>query len=56
MKNCFEFKSLYKGEILRHILVHEIHHIGQLSLWSKELGIQVVSSNFIGRDLGESFL
>lgn len=49
-------KSLYKGEILRHILVHEIHHVGQLSIWSKELGIQAVSSNFIGRELGESFL
>lgn len=46
-------KTFYKGEILRHILVHEIHHIGQLSIWSKELGITVVSSNFIGRELME---
>ncbi|SFM18468.1 Uncharacterized damage-inducible protein DinB (forms a four-helix bundle) [Paenibacillus sp. 1_12] len=43
-------KSFYKGEILRHIVVHEIHHVGQLSIWSKELGIQAVSSNFIGRE------
>ncbi|MGM0883037.1 MAG: DinB family protein [Bacillota bacterium] len=46
-------KTFYKGEILRHILVHEIHHIGQISIWSKELGITVVSSNFIGRELME---
>ncbi|NWL88431.1 damage-inducible protein DinB [Paenibacillus sp. 79R4] len=44
-------KPFCKGEILRHILVHEIHHIGQFSIWSKEIGIQVVSSNFIGREL-----
>ena len=44
-------RTYYKGEILRHIIVHEIHHIGQLSIWSKEIGIPVVSSNFIGRGL-----
>ena len=44
-------KPFYKGEILRHILVHEVHHFGQLSIWSKEIGIQVISSNFIGREL-----
>jgi len=44
-------KPYYKGEMLRHILVHEVHHIGQLSIWSKELGIDVVSSNFIDREL-----
>lgn len=44
-------RTYYKGEILRHIIVHEIHHTGQLSIWSKEIGIPVVSSNFIGRDL-----
>lgn len=40
-----------KGEVLRHLIAHEIHHIGQLSIWAKELGIQQVSSNFIGRDI-----
>jgi len=44
-------RTYYKGEILRHIIVHEVHHIGQLSIWSKEIGIPVVSSNFIERDL-----
>lgn len=44
-------RSYYKGEILRHIIVHEIHHIGQLSIWSKQIGVPVVSSNFIERSL-----
>jgi len=44
-------RTYYKGEILRHIIVHEVHHIGQLSMWSKQLGIPVVSSNFIERGL-----
>ena len=38
-------------EILHHIIAHEIHHIGQLSVWSRELELQPVSSNFIGREL-----
>ncbi|MBP1989026.1 DinB family protein [Paenibacillus eucommiae] len=39
------------GEILRHILTHEIHHIGQLSIWAKELDKPVVSASYIGRGL-----
>jgi uncharacterized damage-inducible protein DinB len=37
------------GEVLRHLIAHEIHHIGQLSVWARELGIKPVSANFIGR-------
>ena len=40
-----------KGEILRHVIAHEIHHMGQLSIWARELGIQPVSANVIGRGL-----
>jgi uncharacterized damage-inducible protein DinB len=40
-----------KGEILRHVIAHEIHHIGQMSIWARELGIQPVSANVIGRGL-----
>lgn len=36
-------------EILHHIIAHEIHHIGQLSVWSRELEIIPVPANFIGR-------
>lgn len=44
-------ETYYKGEILRHIIVHEVHHVGQLSVWAKEIGISVASANFIDRDL-----
>ncbi|RIX60502.1 DUF664 domain-containing protein [Paenibacillus nanensis] len=40
-----------EGEILLHIIAHEIHHMGQLSIWAREMGIQPVSANVIGRGL-----
>jgi len=43
--------SYSKGEIIRHMIVHEIHHIGQLSIWARELGIEPVNTNFIGRGI-----
>ncbi|HET7580227.1 MAG TPA: DinB family protein [Bacillales bacterium] len=39
------------GEIMRHVLAHEIHHIGQLSIWSREIGRKPVTANLIGRGL-----
>jgi len=39
------------GEIMRHIIAHEIHHIGQLSIWAREIGKKPVSANLIGRGL-----
>ncbi|MCS1352342.1 DinB family protein [Mechercharimyces sp. CAU 1602] len=39
------------GEVIRHIIAHEIHHIGQLSIWAKEIGKKPVSANLIGRGL-----
>jgi uncharacterized damage-inducible protein DinB len=36
-------------DILHHIIAHEIHHIGQLSVWSRELELSPVPANFIGR-------
>lgn len=44
-------KSFAKGEVIRHVMVHEVHHIGQLSVWSKDIRVDVVSANFIGREL-----
>ena len=38
-------------EILHHIITHEIHHMGQLSVWARELGLSPVPANFIGREL-----
>jgi uncharacterized damage-inducible protein DinB len=39
------------GEVMRHVIVHEIHHIGQISIWARELGRKPVSANLIGRGL-----
>ncbi|KRE57433.1 DinB family protein [Paenibacillus sp. Soil750] len=39
------------GEVMRHIIAHEIHHIGQLSVWAREVGKNPVSANVIGKDL-----
>ncbi|QSO54054.1 DinB family protein [Alicyclobacillus curvatus] len=39
------------GEIMRHLIAHEIHHVGQLSVWARELGRKPVTSNFIFRRL-----
>lgn len=42
------------GIVMRHIIAHEIHHIGQLSVWAREIGKKPVSANVIGRKLGAS--
>ena len=42
------------GEVIRHVIAHEIHHIGQLSVWARELGEKPVSANVIGRGLADS--
>ena len=39
------------GEAMRHIIAHEIHHIGQLSIWAREIGIIPISANFIHRGI-----
>jgi uncharacterized damage-inducible protein DinB len=39
------------GEIFRHTIAHEIHHVGQLSVWAREIGKKPVSANLIGRGL-----
>ncbi|MBB3112199.1 putative damage-inducible protein DinB [Paenibacillus phyllosphaerae] len=46
-----EWEQFRYGEVLQHVLVHEIHHIGQLSIWSRELGKQPVTANLIRRGL-----
>ncbi|MED5019433.1 DinB family protein [Paenibacillus chibensis] len=49
-------EPLVYEEVLRHVTAHEIHHIGQLSVWAKELNVKRVSANFIDRGLGQSLL
>lgn len=47
-------EPLVYEEVLRHVAAHEIHHIGQISVWAKELNIKRVSANFIDRGLGSA--
>ncbi|HSO59285.1 MAG TPA: DinB family protein [Paenisporosarcina sp.] len=44
-------ETLTWGEVMRHTIVHEIHHVGQLSVWSQEIGKRPVSANLIGKGL-----
>ncbi|HFK1765437.1 damage-inducible protein DinB [Bacillus wiedmannii] len=51
LKASWTDKTYTYGEVLRYVIVHEIHHIGQLSIWARELNLQPVSANLIGRGL-----
>jgi len=44
-------KSFSYDKIITHIISHEIHHIGQLSVWSREIGLKPVSSDLLFRGL-----
>ncbi|GED30323.1 DinB family protein [Brevibacillus centrosporus] len=39
------------GEVVRHVIAHQIHHLGQLSIWAREVGKKPVSANVIGKQL-----
>lgn len=39
------------NKVLQHLIVHEVHHIGQLSIWARELGYAPVKSDIISRRL-----
>lgn len=43
--------TLAWGEVMRHVIAHEIHHIGQLSVWSREIGKKPVSANLIRKGI-----
>lgn len=44
-------KSLSHEKVLTHIFTHEIHHMGQLSVWSRDIGLKPVSSDLVFREL-----
>jgi uncharacterized damage-inducible protein DinB len=52
---CFNSDGSYStfalGEILRHVIAHEIHHMGQLSIWAREVGKTPVNANLVNRGL-----
>lgn len=37
-------------KIIAHMITHEIHHIGQLSIWARELQLKPISSDLIIRN------
>ncbi|MGR3764263.1 DinB family protein [Rossellomorea sp. NS-SX7] len=43
------YKLPYK-KVLLHIITHEVHHAGQLSVWSREIDRKPVSSDLIFRE------
>ncbi|MEC2072692.1 DinB family protein [Alkalihalophilus marmarensis] len=45
----WENQPYTKDEILHHVIAHDIHHIGQLSVWARELELKPVTAHFIGR-------
>ena len=47
------FRHFSQMKIVAHIITHEIHHIGQLSVWAREIGLKPVSSDLIFRNIYE---
>ena len=45
-----KFKFSYE-KVLNHIVTHEVHHIGQLSIWARERGIAPVNSDLLIKDI-----
>jgi uncharacterized damage-inducible protein DinB len=39
------------GEVMLHVIAHEIHHAGQLSIWIREVGKNQFPPTSIGRGL-----
>lgn len=50
LKNGEEKEWPYE-KVLYHIITHEIHHIGQLSVWAREIGLKPISSDLIFRNI-----
>lgn len=46
-----EKKQWTYNKVLYHIITHEIHHIGQLSIWAREIGKEPISSDLIFKDI-----
>lgn len=50
VKVSWDTDTYTKNDILHHTIAHEIHHIGQLSVWARELNLSPVPANFIRRN------
>ncbi|MCY7772239.1 DinB family protein [Bacillus haynesii] len=49
VKAAWSVETYTQGDILRHLIAHEIHHIGQISVWARESGSAPVSASYVGR-------
>ena len=43
-------QTLRVRAVLDHVIVHEVHHTGQLSVWAREIGRTPVSAEWLGRE------
>lgn len=50
LKNGTKMQFSY-DKIIHHIITHEIHHIGQLSVWAREIGMKPVPSDLLMKDI-----
>ncbi|MFB5660954.1 DinB family protein [Alteribacillus sp. HJP-4] len=46
---------LRHGEVMRHVIAHEIHHVGQLSIWAREMNRKPITANLIERGLFDEY-
>jgi uncharacterized damage-inducible protein DinB len=44
-------ETFRQGEVLRHVIAHEIHHMGQISSWVRASGYTPANADFIRRGL-----
>lgn len=41
--------SFSYDHILKHVLTHEVYHIGQLSVWAKAMNLRPIDASYMGR-------
>ncbi|MFN2748137.1 DinB family protein [Bacillus sp. z60-18] len=49
IKASWSDEAYTEGAILRHLIAHEIHHTGQISVWAREMNCTPVSASYVGR-------
>ncbi|NUJ18818.1 damage-inducible protein DinB [Bacillus glycinifermentans] len=49
VKASWSEETYTQGDILRHLIAHEIHHIGQMSVWAREMNRVPVSASYVER-------
>jgi uncharacterized damage-inducible protein DinB len=44
-------QSYQAKDILNHLIIHEVHHMGQLSIWARQMQRQPIESHYVGRKI-----